>query len=97
VKKLISKEQVEHVATLARLALTEEEKEKFVKQFGDILEYFNQLNEVDTKGIEPMAHSVPAFNIMREDKVDKDCTRDEILSNAPEEENGFFKVPKIGD
>lgn len=94
---MISKEQVEHVAKLARLALTEDEKQKFVKQFGDILEYFNQLNEVDTENIEPMAHSVPASNVMREDVVRVDCTKEEILSNAPEEDNGFFKVPKIND
>ncbi|MDD3149819.1 MAG: Asp-tRNA(Asn)/Glu-tRNA(Gln) amidotransferase subunit GatC [Candidatus Gastranaerophilales bacterium] len=93
---MISKEQVEHVAKLARLALTEEEKEKFAKQFDDILEYFNQLNEVNTENVKPMAHAVPSSNVMREDVVVRDCTKEEILSNAPEEEDGFFKVPKIG-
>jgi len=94
---LVSREQVEHVAKLARLELQEDEKDKLVEQFSNILEYFNQLSEVDTDGIEPMAHAIPIVNVMREDKSETVITRDEIMKNAPLEEEGFFKVPKITD
>jgi aspartyl-tRNA(Asn)/glutamyl-tRNA(Gln) amidotransferase subunit C len=86
---------VEHVAKLARLELTEEEKEKFTVQFSNILDYFNQLIEVNTENIESMAQPIPMKNVMREDKVKLPFTRDEILANAPLEEDGFFKVPRI--
>lgn len=94
---MITIKEVEHVAKLARLALTDEEKEKFAKQMGDILDYFNQLKEVNTDNIEPMAHAITVTNVMREDAVVKQATREEILSNAPDEENGYFRVPKIGE
>lgn len=92
---MITRKEVEHVAKLARLELTEEEKEKFTVQFSNILDYFNQLSEVNTENIEPMAHAIPMVNVMREDKVKLTYTRDEILANAPLEEDGFFKVPRI--
>lgn len=92
---MITKKDVEHVAKLARIEITEEEKEKFTKQLGDVIKYVNQLNEVDTTGVEPMAHAYPLFNVMREDEVKYDNTREELLKNAPDEENSFFKVPKI--
>jgi len=95
VSKLISKKEVEHVAKLARLELTEDEKEKFTKQFSNILDYFNQLSEVNTENIEPMAHAIPMVNVMREDKAQLSYNREEILANAPLEEDGFFKVPRI--
>jgi aspartyl-tRNA(Asn)/glutamyl-tRNA(Gln) amidotransferase subunit C len=92
---MITIKDVEHVAKLARLALTEEEKEKFAPQLNAVLEYVDELNEVDTTGIEPMAHSIKISNVMREDEVKQEFTREEMLQNAPEEEDGFFKVPKI--
>jgi len=92
---MITIKDVEHVAKLARLALTEEEKAKFAPQLNAVLEYVNELNEVDTTGIEPMAHSIKISNVMREDEVKQEFTREEMLKNAPEEEDGFFKVPKI--
>ncbi len=92
---MISKEDVKHVAKLARLELTEEETEKYSKQLGDILKYVEQMNEVDTTGIEPMPHAIPIYNVMREDIVKYDETKDELMKNAPYEENGFFRVPKI--
>ena len=92
---MISLKDTEHVAKLARLELSEEEKENYTKQLGSILSYVEKLNEVDTTGIEPMAHSVKISNVMREDVVIQDFTRDEMLKNAPCEEDGFFKVPKI--
>lgn len=93
---MITIKDVEHVAKLARLELTEDEKQKFTKQLGDILKYVEQMNEVDTTGVKPMAHAFDFVNVMREDKVVHEQTKEELMQNAPEEENGFFKVPKIG-
>ena len=92
---MITIKDVEHVAKLSRLALSEEEKEKFAPQLNAVLEYVNELNEVDTTGVEPMAHSIKISNVMRDDIVKQEFTREEMLQNAPEEEDGFFKVPKI--
>jgi len=92
---LITKKDVEHVANLARIKLSEEDTEKFTKQLGDIIKYVDQLNEVDTTGVEPMAHPYPLYNVAREDVVSYKATKEELLKNAPEEENSFFKVPKI--
>lgn len=92
---MISTDDVKHVAKLARLELTEEETEKYSKQLGDILKYVEQMNEVDTTGVEPMPHAIPVYNVMREDVVKYEQTKDELMSNAPFEEDGFFRVPKI--
>mgnify|MGYP002627263672 CR=1 FL=1 len=92
---MIGKEDVKHVAKLARLELTDEETEKYSKQLGDILKYVEQMNEVDTKGIEPMPHAIPVYNVMREDEVKYEQTKEEMMLNAPLEEDGFFRVPKI--
>ena len=92
---MISTKHVEHVAKLARLELTEEETEKYSKQLGEILKYVEQMNEVDTTGIEPMPHALPVYNVMREDEVKYEQTKEELMANAPYEENGFFRVPKI--
>ena len=92
---MISTDDVKHVAKLARLELTEEEINKYSKQLGSILEYVEQMNEVDTTGIEPMPHPIPVYNVMREDVVKYEQTKDEMLANAPFEEDGFFRVPKI--
>ncbi len=93
---MITIKDVEHVAKLARLELTDEEKELYTKQLGDVLQYVNQMNEVDTSNIEPMSQVVDFVNVMREDKVVYEQTKEELMKNAPEQENGFFKVPKIG-
>lgn len=92
---MISTDDVKHVAKLARLELTEEETEKYSKQLGDILKYVEQMNEVDTTGIEPMPHAIPVYNVMREDEVKYEQTKEELMANAPYEEDGFFRVPKI--
>ena len=93
---MITIQDVEHVAKLARLDLTEEEKVKFSKQLGDVLKYVEQMNEVDTSNVEPLSHVVDFNNVMREDEIHYDCTKEQLMMNAPDEENGFFKVPKIG-
>ena len=94
---MITKEQVEHVAKLARLELTEEEKTLYTKQLSQILDYIDQLNKVETKGVEPMTQPIPTVNVMREDIVKKQYQREDLLKNAPQEEYGFFRVPKIGE
>ncbi|MDD3012186.1 MAG: Asp-tRNA(Asn)/Glu-tRNA(Gln) amidotransferase subunit GatC [Candidatus Gastranaerophilales bacterium] len=94
---MITLKEVEHVAKLARLELSEDEKIKFADQLGKLLDYFNQLKEVNTENIEPMAHPVQAVNVVREDIITQSCSREEILKNAPQEEDGYFKVPKIID
>ncbi len=92
---MINKKDVEHVAKLARIKLTDEETAKFTKQLGDIIKYVDQLNEVDTRGIEPMAHPYPLVNIIRKDIVNYKITKEELLKNAPDKEDYFLKVPKI--
>ena len=92
---MITVKDVEHVAKLARLELTEAEKEKFAGQLGDVLKYVEQMNEVDTSSVVPMAHAMDFVNVMREDTVKYEQTKQELLANAPDEEDGFFKVPKI--
>ncbi len=92
---MITIKGVEHVAKLARLDLTEKEKELFSKQLDDILKYAEQMNEVDTTDVEPMSHAIPITNVMREDIVVYDNTKEELMENAPSDEDGFFRVPKI--
>lgn len=92
---MITVKDVEHVAKLARLELTEEEKEKFTSQLGDVLKYVEQMNEVDTSDVEPMSHAIDFVNVMREDEVKYEQTKEELMKNAPDAEDGFFKVPKI--
>lgn len=92
---MITIKDVEHVAKLARLELTDAEKELYTRQLGDVLKYVEQMNEVDTSNVKPMAQVIDFVNVMREDKVVYEQTKEELMANAPEEENGYFKVPKI--
>ncbi len=91
----LSIQEVQHVALLARLNLTEEEKLKYAEQLGSILQYVDKLNELDTEGVEPLDHILPVFNVFREDKVNPGPDREEILANAPLVEEGQYRVPKI--
>ncbi|WHH59287.1 Asp-tRNA(Asn)/Glu-tRNA(Gln) amidotransferase subunit GatC [Petroclostridium sp. X23] len=91
----ITKEQVEHVANLARLTLTEEEKERLTVEMENIIAFADKLNELDTTGVEPTAHAIPIQNVFREDVVETSFDREKILQNAPSQEDGCFKVPKI--
>ncbi|MBP3039623.1 Asp-tRNA(Asn)/Glu-tRNA(Gln) amidotransferase subunit GatC [Bacillaceae bacterium Marseille-Q3522] len=91
----ISLEEVKHVANLARLAVTEEEAEKFRDQLDAIITFAEQLNEVDTGNIEPTSHVLNIKNVMREDKAEKGLPREEVLKSAPEKQEGQFKVPAI--
>lgn len=86
---------VSHVAKLANLPLTPEEKEKFGKQLGDILSYIEKLNEVDTNGIKPTSQVTGLENVTREDTASPSLSQDEALKNAKEKHSGFFKVKAI--
>ena len=92
---MITIKDVEHVAKLARLELTEEEKEMFTHQLGDVLTHVDKMNEVDTTDVEPMNHPIDFANVMREDVKIYENTREELMQNAPDIEGEFFKVPKI--
>lgn len=91
----ISHKEVEHVAKLARLEVSEEEKVLFARQLSAILSYMDQLKELDTTGVEPTATVLPAANVFREDEVRPSLPREQALANAPEQVDGFFRVPKI--
>jgi aspartyl-tRNA(Asn)/glutamyl-tRNA(Gln) amidotransferase subunit C len=91
----ITKEEVEHVALLARLKFSEEEKERFVSQLNRILEYMDQLGKVDTSSVEATFHAVTQKNIFREDAVQPSLNLEETLANGPDPDRGFFRVPKI--
>lgn len=94
-KKIISKKDVEHVALLARLQLSEEEKERFTSQLGQILEHAGKIQEIDTSDVPPTSHTVPIKNVLRKDESRPSWPREEALENAPVEEDGMFGVPKI--
>jgi aspartyl-tRNA(Asn)/glutamyl-tRNA(Gln) amidotransferase subunit C len=87
--------EVEHVALLARLSLSDDEKAKFGEQLSSILEYADTLNALDTDDVEPLTHIVPVFNVFRADVVKPSMPREEMLKNAPLAEEGQYKVPKI--
>jgi aspartyl-tRNA(Asn)/glutamyl-tRNA(Gln) amidotransferase subunit C len=92
---MIAPEDVEHVAELARLALTAAEKEQFITQLNEILTYMEKLNELDTTDVEPTSHVIPMSNVFRDDEVQASLDRDAVLQNAPEAAHFFFKVPRI--
>jgi aspartyl-tRNA(Asn)/glutamyl-tRNA(Gln) amidotransferase subunit C len=93
----LSAEDVQKVARLARLKLSEADVAKFSRQLGDILGYIQQLNAVPTDGVEPMAHAVPVQNVLREDVEQPSLPRAEALQNAPRADGKFFLVPQILD
>ena len=90
-------ETIEYVGILAKLELSEEEKEQAKKDMANMLDYIDTLNELDTSGVEPMSHVFPVNNVFREDVVTNEDDRDEILANAPEAKDGAFAVPKTFD
>jgi aspartyl-tRNA(Asn)/glutamyl-tRNA(Gln) amidotransferase subunit C len=91
---IISDETIEYVGILAKLELSDEEKEQAKKDMGSMLDYIDKLGELDTTGVEPMSHVFPVQNVFREDVVTNSDTREELLSNAPEEKDGMFVVPR---
>ncbi len=92
---MIDQEQVHKVALLARLALTPEEEAQYTTQLGSILDYFEQLSELDVTDVEPTTRAIDMSNITRVDELKVWGDRDAILNNAPDQDGDFFKVPKI--
>jgi aspartyl-tRNA(Asn)/glutamyl-tRNA(Gln) amidotransferase subunit C len=89
------KMDIEKVARLARLELSEEEKETFGNQLEQILTYMEQLNRLDTTGVEPTSHAIPIQNAFRKDEARPSFPQEEVLGISPEKEGGHFKVPRI--
>ncbi len=92
---MLTKKQVEHVALLARLELSEAEKEKYATQLNAILEYAEALNKLDTDNVSPTAHVLPLKNVFREDQVCVHLANEKTLANAPDREENCFRVPRI--
>ena len=91
---IISDETIEYVGILAKLELSEDEKEQAKKDMGRMLDYIDKLGELDTEGVEPMSHMFPVQNVFREDVVTNADIREQLLSNAPEQKDGMFAVPR---
>lgn len=91
----VTLKDVEHIAGLARLELSDEEKEKFTHQLNQILTYVEKLNELDTTNVEPLSHVIELKNRFREDRVEPGLTPEEALRNAPSRTDKYFKVPKV--
>jgi aspartyl-tRNA(Asn)/glutamyl-tRNA(Gln) amidotransferase subunit C len=91
----LTREEVLHVAHLARLTLGPQEIELFTRQLNDILAYVEKLQELDTGEVAPMAHVLPVYNAFREDVVKDGLSRDLALDNAPAREEGSFLVPRV--
>jgi aspartyl-tRNA(Asn)/glutamyl-tRNA(Gln) amidotransferase subunit C len=91
----ISKDTVKYVAHLARIELAPKELEKLSQQLKDILDFIDKLKKIDIKDINPTSHILPINNVFRDDILRKSLSSDKALENAPQEEKGFFGVPKI--
>ena len=91
----IDKETVEKIAHLARLELTEKEKEKSIEELNEILDFMAKLNELDTTGVEPLIYMNEAVNVLRADEVKQEMTREEALLNAPLKNEEYIKVAKV--
>ncbi|HEY9690733.1 MAG TPA: Asp-tRNA(Asn)/Glu-tRNA(Gln) amidotransferase subunit GatC [Oculatellaceae cyanobacterium] len=92
---MIDREQVHKVALLARLDLTPEEEQQFTTQMGSILDYFEQLSELDVSNVEPTTRAIDVSNVTRADQLQPYSDRETILNQAPDQEGDFFKVPQI--
>lgn len=91
---IISDETIEYVGILAKLELSDEEKEQAKKDMGSMLDYIDKLNELDVSSVEPMSHVFPVHNVFREDVVTNQDDRESMLANAPEQKQGQYQVPK---
>lgn len=91
----VSPEQVRHIAALARIAMSDEELERLVPELNNILDWVEQLGEVNTDGVEPLATVIDQKLRLRDDVVTDGNIRDDVLANAPEPQHGFFGVPKV--
>ncbi len=94
---IINDETIEYVGILAKLELSDAQKEQAKKDMGRMLDYIDKLGELDTTGVEPMSHVFPVQNVFREDVVTNGDMRDALLANAPAEKDGMFMVPRTFD
>ncbi|MBT4722830.1 Asp-tRNA(Asn)/Glu-tRNA(Gln) amidotransferase subunit GatC [Candidatus Falkowbacteria bacterium] len=92
---MINEEHIEHLAMLAKLDVTQKEKKKYAEQISAILEYFDELKELNTKGIKPLAHVIKLKNVMRKDEVREIFSKDQVLAEAPELEKRQVKVNAV--
>lgn len=91
----LAREDVLKVADLARLNLTDDEIDQFARQLGDVLGYMRKLDELDTRGVEPLAHPLPVTNVFREDRACGSLSTEDVLANAPARRGPFFGVPPV--
>ena len=95
---MITSKDLTHIGWLARLELNENDIDKYTPKLNSVLEYFSELDEVDTEDVEPTYHVLPLSNVFREDEVSErggSLTQEEALSNAPKTQDGFFKAPRM--
>jgi aspartyl-tRNA(Asn)/glutamyl-tRNA(Gln) amidotransferase subunit C len=91
----VSREEVRHIADLARLDFSEDGEEKMAEELGDILDYVDKLNELDTSGVPPMSHVLDVTDVSRPDEVESRIDRDQALESAPDTDGTYFRVPKV--
>lgn len=91
----VTRKEVEHIAELARLELTDSELEEYTAQLNKILVYMEKLNQLNTENVKPLSHPINCENVFREDVVKPSIDRKEALKNAPSKDDEFFKVPKV--
>ncbi|MDY7011460.1 MAG: Asp-tRNA(Asn)/Glu-tRNA(Gln) amidotransferase subunit GatC [Planctomycetota bacterium] len=97
-EKKIDKELIRHIALLARIEMTDEQAETLGRQFTDIVAYVDKLGELDTEGVEPMAHALDVRNVLAEDTPGESLSVEQAMTNAPARDGDFYRVPKvIGD
>jgi aspartyl-tRNA(Asn)/glutamyl-tRNA(Gln) amidotransferase subunit C len=95
---MITKKDLEHIAWLSRLELSEEDRERYAPKLNSVLDYFGELDKVDTEGVEPTYHVLALSNVFRDDEINsptKSLSQEEALSNAPKKQDGFFKAPRM--
>lgn len=93
--RLVNEDDVRHVAYLSRLEFEGDELRRFTDELNAILQYVEQLRDLDTEGVAPTSHAIARSNVLRDDEPRPSLTNEEALANAPEREGGYFKVPKI--
>lgn len=92
---MITTKEVEHIGWLARLKIEEGQQEEYARQLNSVLDYFGQLDEVDTKRVEPTYHVLDMHNVFRDDQIAPCLTQEEATGNAPKRQEGYFRAPRI--
>ena len=91
----INRDLITHIASLSRIKLDEREMDCFPRQFARIIDYFDKLNQLDTRDVEPLTHAVELSNVLADDSPSGSLSADDALANAPDHDGSFFKVPKV--